>query len=270
MNIYFNGEITDDKAIFEFQDRLRLGDGVFDTMLIINGMPLYIDDHIKRLIGNAKILHIENTPNAEHLKNAALQLIESNEAHTGHFALNTLITRGISERGLTPSQNAKPNIAMRITPVPKEFPSVHAIISKAIRRNEGSPLSQIKSCNYGDNILALVEARESDANEVILLNNAEKATCASAGNIFCCIDGELITPPLSDGVMDGVTRKIIIEKYNAIERSINEKELLNADGIYITNSIRGIMPVISLNGKTLPAPSIKIDKDFHIKCHSKH
>ena len=109
-----------------------------------------------------------------------------------------------------------------------------------------------------------MEARNTDANEAILLNNKGFVTCASAGNIFCCINDELVTPPLSDGVMNGITRKLTIDKYGAIERSITEKELINAAGIYITNSIRGVMHVSSLNGKTLPKPSIQINKDFYI------
>lgn len=263
--IYFNGELIDDAPIFEFQDRLRLGDGVFDTILVIDGKPVHQHSHFSRLLKNAKTLKIHNLPNIEYLKNAAVKIIESNESLTGRFALNTLITRGAAERGLLPQQNATPNIAMRIATIPDEFPPIHAIISETVKRNEGSPLSQIKSCNYGDNILALLEAQDKDANEAIMLNNAGNVTCASAGNIFCCINDELITPPLSDGVMDGVTRKKIIEKFSAIERSITKDDLENAAGVYITNSIKGAMPVISLNGKTLPAPSIKIDKDAHLE-----
>lgn len=263
--IYFNGKLVDDTPIFEFQDRLRLGDGVFDTMLVIDGKPIHKNEHLSRLLQNAAILKINNLPDIDELKNAAAKIIESNESLTGRFALNTLITRGLAERGLAPQKNAAPNIAMRIAPVPNEFPSIHTIIAETVKRNEGSPLSRIKSCNYGDNILALIEAQDKGANESIMLNNAGNVTCASAGNIFCCINDELITPPLSDGVMDGVTRKIIIEKFGAIERSINENELKNAAGIYITNSIKGVMPVSSLNGKTLLAPSIKIDKDAHLE-----
>lgn len=262
--IYFNGELTDDVPIFEFQDRLRLGDGVFDTILVINGKPIHEHAHFSRLLKNAKTLKIHNLPNIEYLKNAATKIIESNESLTGHFVLNTLITRGIAERGLLPQKNAQPNIAMRIGPAPSEFPTIHAIIAETVRRNEGSPLSQIKSCNYGDNILALLEAQNKDANEAIMLNNAGNVTCASAGNIFCCINNELITPPLHDGAMDGITRQIIVEKFAAVERSITADELLGASGIYITNSIKGIMTVSSLNGKTLPQATIDIDKDAHL------
>jgi len=267
--IYFNGEIMDDAPIFEFQDRLRLGDGVFDTMLIVHeGMDLILlrmTDHIKRLLENAKVLDIRNLPKEKELFEEMRDFISESDLPEGRFALNTIITRGIAERGLMPQKNAAPNIAMRIAPVTNEFPPIHAIICETVKRNEGSPLSQIKSCNYGDNILALIEAQDKDANEAIMLNNSGNVTCASAGNIFCCINDELITPPLSDGVMDGVTRKTIIEKFSCSERSITEEELNNAAGIYITNSIKGVMSVASLDGKTLPNATITIDKDAHLE-----
>jgi len=259
--IYLNGSLIEDAAIFTFQDRLRLGDGVFDTTLIINQTPQHQDAHITRLLHDAQILQIPNLPTAASLKNAAAKIIESNESLTGRFALNTLITRGIAERGLMPPPNATPTIAMRIAPIPDEFPPINAIIAQNTRRNEGSPLSQIKSYNYGDNILALLEAQAKNANEAILLNNAGNITCASAGNIFAEIDGQLITPPLSDGVMNGITRSLIIKKYAATERSISEGELETANGLYITNSIKGVQPIAALNGKTLPEPSIKISQE---------
>ena len=262
--ILFNSILTDNKPIFEFQDRIRLGDGVFDTLLVIDGNMIHADLHFERLIDNAKMLHLNIYTNLQELKKDAAKLIESTESLKGRFALNTLITRGAAKRGLMPDTQAQTNIAMSISETPSESPDIHATISKTVRRNEGSPISQIKSCNYGDNILALIEAQQNKANEVILLNNKGNVTCASAGNIFCCINDELVTPPLSDGVMDGVTRKIVIQKFKVIERSISEDELLNSDGIYITNSIKGIMPVKSLNGNEIPLPSIKIDKNAHI------
>ena len=211
MIIYHNGQWAEDQAIFNFNDRIRLGDGVFDTMLVVDGTPIHYDLHAKRLIHDAKTLGIiiDRLPDPN-------EIIQKNNAEKGHYAINTIITRGIGERGLMPPETPQPTIAMRITPVPDEFPPIHAIISETVRRNEGSPLSRIKSCNYGDNILALLEAKKQSANEAILLNNKGLVTCASAGNIFAEIDGKLYTPPLSDGCMDGVTRKIILKKMNEL------------------------------------------------------
>ena len=264
----------ENKNIFDFDDRIRLGDGVFDTLLIVKEnktdflipFPNY---HFSRLLDNAEIMHIARSklPTAEELEKKAINLAIKKVKTTGRYALNTLITRGKSKRGLLPDKNAAPTLHMKITPVPNTFPPIEAIISETVRRNEGSPLSQIKSCNYGDNILALIEAQNKNANEAILLNNKGNVACASVGNIFCCIDNTLITPPLSDGAMDGITRKMILERFDikAKERSIKQEELENADGIYITNSIKGIRPVKSLNGKSCPEPFITIKQDEHLE-----
>ncbi len=272
--IYHNGNFIGDGAIFEFQNRIRLGDGVFDTMLVIINPPTppllnQASLHLSRILHNARLvgIGIKRLPSLAELETTARELISRNKIPAGRYALNTLITRGVSERGIMPPDNPTPTITMRLAPVPAqtEFPPINAIISETVRRNEGSPLSQIKSCNYGDNILALLEAKNKGANEAILLNNTGRVTCASAGNIFACLDGNLITPPLSDGVMDGITRRLLIERFSTQEKSLTADDLKNADGLYITNSIRGASALRSLDGQTLPEPSVKIDKDFHLE-----
>lgn len=268
--IYHNGNFIEDGPIFEFQNRIRLGDGVFDTMLVIINPPAspllnHAALHLSRILHNANLVGLGLLPSVTELETTARELISKNEMPPGRYALNTLITRGMSERGVMPPDNAKPTITMRIAPAPSESPPIDAIIAQTVRRNEGSPLSQIKSCNYGDNILALLEAKRKGANDAILLNNEGRITCASAGNILACIDGKLITPPLKDGVMDGITRRLLIERHVAQEKSLTADDLKNADGMYITNSIRGASALRSLDGQPLPEPSIAIDKDFHLQ-----
>lgn len=263
-----NGTVMeDDAALFGFDDRIRLGDGVFDTMLILleghNLILLHIDKHVSRLLNHAKAMKIKHLPKAKELQEQIKDYISASNISEGRYVLNTLITRGSGERGVMPPENAAPSITMRLSPAPTEFAPIHAVISETVRRNEGSPLSRIKSCNYGDNILALLEAREKGANEAILLNNEGHVTCASAGNIFACIGDALVTPPLEDGVLDGVTRQVLMEKFAVRVRSLTAEDLQNAAGIYITNSIRGAAPLQSLNGEALPAPAVMIDKDFN-------
>ena len=144
------------------------------------------------------------------------------------------------------------------------FPPVNAIIAKSVRRNEGSPLSQIKCGNYGENILAVYEAQEQGANEAILLNNQGRVTCASVASVFAVLGGALYTPPLSDGAQGGVTRRTLIERYGAVEKSLSSEDLFQSEGIYLANSLRGVVPVVSLDGRACPAPSLSIPADFHL------
>lgn len=268
--IYHNGAWVDDGPLFSFSDRIRLGDGIFDTMLVIvdeknKARLVHCTQHFQRLLTDINLLEISPLPSLEDLEKAAQELCEKNKLSPGRYALNTVITRGPAQRGLMPPEDAKPTIAMRLSEVPKEFPPVTAITARRSYRNEGSPLSQIKSCNYGDNILVLIEARNKGANEAIMLNNSGNVTCTTSGNIFVILNNTLYTPPLSDGVFAGITREILIDKFSAVECSISMDDLRQAQGICMTNSIRGCVPITELNGYVVPEPTLKIEQDFHLE-----
>jgi branched-chain amino acid aminotransferase len=266
--IWHNGHWVEDGAIFTSSDRVRFGDGIFDTMLAIiddSGVRLiHADLHFNRLLHDAQLLEIHPLPTLETLTSTAAELLTKNNAPHGRHVINTIISRGEGPRGLMPPEKMSPTTIMRHSPAPETFPAITAITARRAFRNEGSPLSQVKSCNYGDNILALIEARNKGANDAIMLNNAGKITCTTSGNIFVINNGTLYTPPLSDGVMNGITRKIMLDTFKVIECSLDINDLRNADGIYITNSVRGIMPLTTLNGQPVPTPSITIEQDAHI------
>ena len=270
MKIWHNGTFTEEaEPCLQAGDRLRLGDGVFDTLLCIDGAPAHPDLHFGRLLSHAKVLNIPVKLNEAALHKAAIDLVQQNSIKKGRHALNTFITRGPGQPGLAlPAANkVQPQIIMRLSPITekKDKPALNMIIAQTVRRNEGSPLSQIKSCNYGDNILAYLEAQQKGANDAIMLNNQDFVTCASSGNIFITKKDKLFTPPLSDGVMAGITRDLVIKRYNAQTKQLTVRDLLNADGIYITNSLRGARPVSVLEGKIMPKPPLTIDPEFHLQ-----
>lgn len=254
-----------DIAVFTAADRLRLGDGVFDTMLAVEERLIRPAEHFSRLLAHAAVLKINLDISVKILEETAQELLNRNGFKTGFFAINTVVSRGPGVRGLTIPTDSKTQIVMSAAPLPAAFPPVRAIIAKNMRRNEGSPLSRIKSCNYGDNILAMIEATERGANEAIMLNNRGNAACSAAGNIFVVQNGNLFTPPLSEGAMEGIMRKILIDDHGAREKIITQDDLQSVQGLYITNSIRGAVPVTELDGVLLPSPALIIPKDFHLE-----
>lgn len=265
MTIWHNHRLKDDNTpVFSINDRIRLGDAVFDTMLCIEGSLIQAHAHFARLLDHAKVLGIECDKPISDFIDAARSVLKHSRLEEGRAAINTVLSRGPGERGLKPPDPADIQIVMRAAAVPVESPPLHAVIAQTVRRNEGSPLSRIKSVNYGDNILALNEAAEKGANEAIMLNNKGRVACASAANIFAVHDGRLYTPPLDDGVMPGIVRQKLIREHNAIEKSMSAGDLKQADGLYLTSSIRGIVAVETLDGEPLPAPPLEIDKDFHL------
>lgn len=266
MTVWHNQRMRDDLSpIFSFSDRLRLGDGVFDTMLVSDGELIHPEEHFARLLDDALVMGMVVDKSVEDLTAAARKLIRDNYQTTkGRFALNTLISRGPGERGLMPPELPDIQVAMRLVPVAKNDNPIQAIISRTVRRNEGSALSRIKSVNYGDNILALLEARKKGANDAILLNNAGHVACATSGNIFIAYKSRLFTPPLSDGILAGITRARVLEKYDAIEKTLFEEDVLNAEGVFITNSTRGFAPITKLEGRDLKSFDAGISRDFHL------
>lgn len=264
--IWNNGElISDTERVFSIDSRIRYGDGVFDTLLIDQAKPSHINAHFDRLTRHAAILHLTLRMTFDEYSRAVQNLIQecSIDAEK-RYALNSWVIRGAAQRGLMPAGDAAPQIILKLTQAPQQFADIHAHIVTSVKRNEGSPLSRVKSCNYGDNILAIQEAAEHDCNEAIMMNNAGHVTCTSIGNIYC-IEGEnIITPPLSDGVIDGTIRKILIERYGAIEKSINLEMLQKSESIFMSNSLRGIQFFKSLNGRALKEKTLNIDKDFHV------
>lgn len=260
MTVWHNQRLKDDETpLFSFNDRLRLGDGVFDTMLAVDGMLIHPRAHFQRLLDDALVLGIECHRTIEDLIDAAHTVLKQSNLQKGRVVINTLLTRGPAERGLMPDNMTDVQTVMRAVPAPQNMPPISAIIAKTVRRNEGSALSRIKSVNYGDNILALLEARKRGANEAILLNNKGNVACTTSGNIFIKHAGKLYTPPLKDGVLAGVTRAFVIERHEAIEKSLLEADIHNAEAIYVSNSIRGFAAIASLDGTPLPEASLPFD-----------
>lgn len=251
MIICFNGRfVHESKAAVSVTDRgFTLGDGVFDTMLAVDDKLQYAPEHFERLLQHCRAMQIDFTDTAETFGAMAQQLLQKNKLTEGRHAIRTTVTRGPGARGLAPPENATPTVVMRASPAPEpdNMPPVKAMIVKHIRRNEFSPLSRIKSLNYGDNIIALIEAQQNGYNDAILLNTKGNVCCASAANIFIEENGKLITPPLEDGAMDGITRAQIIAEKNATEESITPERLYNADAVYLTNSITGMRQAVSID-----------------------
>lgn len=236
-----------------------LGDGVFDTMLGDKGSPIFAKEHFARLKNHAHKIGIILTYDADHLKEAAINLLKQNDLTEGRASIRTTITRGIGQRGLALPDKTMPMMLMMCAPVPdfKDAP-LKAVICETLRRNEYSPSSQIKSLGYLDNILAKEDAARSGADDAILLNTKGHVTGTTIGNIFLVEEGCLITPPITDGTLDGVTRQKIIELAEAefhepvkIEPILPDR-LETAEFVFMTNSLLGMRELHINKNKSQP------------------
>lgn len=230
-------------------DRLTVGHGVFDTLLVRDGAMVDGPAHFARLARHAAALGIAVDADLEAIAARALAA----QPRPGRWRLRTTLTAGDGPPGLAPPpEGTPPTIVMTLAPAPDPaaLPPVRAVFA-SIRRNETSPLSRIKSINCGDQILALAQARARGADEALFLNTQGRVACATAANLFARLaDGTLATPPLADGAMDGITRADLLRR-GAVERSLSPEDLFTARAAFLTNSLTGPRPVCAIEGRTI-------------------
>jgi branched-chain amino acid aminotransferase len=244
-------------ALVSAQDRgLLLGDGVFDTMAVYHGTPQLREAHIARLIRHAAEIHIPEDPAL--IYTAMLKCLEE---WTGQDCiLRTTVTRGITPRGLWPGQIVTPTIICQATPFDRSIIGAPAsLVVSSIARNQTSPASRIKSLAYLDHVLAAREAHEAGADDAVFLNTHGAITCTTIGNVFVLEGGTLTTPPLHDGVLDGIIRAFLLDHppqgLRVVEQTITLDRAMKADAILITNSVRLVRPVTKLKDRIF-APAV--------------
>jgi branched-chain amino acid aminotransferase len=251
MIIYANGKYTSQKKLtFDISDRgLLLGDGVFDTMLYQNNELTYYNDHYKRLKTAAKLLSFNFNLTNEQLKNIITNLIKKNNFQNKQIAIRTNITRGVSKRGLDFDKSHKVGIYIKLNLIPKSLfmKSIKLGIAN-IRRNNTSPISQNKTLNYLDNVIEKNRAAKNGYEDAIFLNINEKVSCTTTSNIFYVQKNKIYTPPLKDGVLNGVMREQFLKKKIATTQTTSLNNLLKSDYIFLTNSVFGIRPVKTISG----------------------
>ena len=254
MFIYLNGKyLGKNRSCISSKDRgLLLGDGVFETMLYKDKELILYDLHIKRLNESLKKIFINFKLNKKEYKRKIINLIKKNNLINKSSSVRITVTRGKSVRGIDVKDNALPTILISASPLENNLrlKPVRLGVSD-IRRNESSPLSNLKTLNYLDNIVAKKISMNQGYDDVIFLNSKNNICCCSTSNIFYLIRGKFYTPPLSDGVLNGTIRAKLIAKKKVAVKSIKLNNLLKCNEIFITNSIFGIRPVAKVLNKKI-------------------
>jgi branched-chain amino acid aminotransferase len=251
--IYLNGAIVPpDFARIDPADRgFTLADGLFETLRAYRGKPFRLADHLERLSHGAAVLGIPLLFDVPVIAEAVIEVLEANQL--AEAAIRITLTRGTGPRGLAPPADVKPTLMIVATPY-APLPDACSAVIVGIRRNEGSPLSRMKSLAYLDNVLAAGEAAARLAEEAVLLNNAGRVAGAARANLFAVIAGRLVTPPVSDGVLAGIARRVVLElaaaaRIPAEEASLSPADLAGAQEIFLTNSLFEIRSLGSLDGR---------------------
>lgn len=249
--VWCNGAfIPENEASVAVTDRgFTLADGIFETLRAVGSRPLWLAEHLARLRAGAEFLGLFIAHDDAVLEAAIVGLLENKGL--AESAVRITLTRGpTSQRGLWSSDNPGHPTLLITAAATGKMPPQRMVISRATRRNEHSPLSCIKSLNYGDNILARREAIASGASDALMLNTQGHLACATVGNVFFRIDGQWVTPKLSDGILPGLARAKIIQTTAASERTLAEPDITQADAAFISNSL-GCTIIASIEGRVL-------------------
>lgn len=255
MNVWLNGTLVDEAApALSAVDRgFLLADGVFETLLCVDGRVCALEAHVDRLHRGAAHLDIPLFWKTGDINAAIVNLLHDNDLQSGRASARLTLSRGAGARGLEFSATGTPSLVISTAAAP-EVKAAYRLHVSSVRRNEHSPLANLKSLNYGDNILARREAVAHGADEALMLNSAGFVACAAAANVWIVAQDIVRTPSLDQGVLPGIVRHYLLDLLPDFGLAVTEGPLsldmvLAADEVFLSNSLIGIRPVSDLQDK---------------------
>jgi branched-chain amino acid aminotransferase len=261
MKIWLDGKLVDESEakISVFDHGILYGDGIFEGIRFYNGRIFRLEEHIRRLYDSARAIILNMPWTQEEVCRFTCETVAANGLRDGYIRL--VVTRGAGELGLNPYLCETPSmfiIASTIKLYPEEYyRNGLSIITCATRRPAPAALMpQVKSLNYLNNVMAKVEAIQGGALEAVMLNEQGYVAECTGDNLFILKNGSLITPLISDGALDGITRAVIIELAGTlgipvIERSLTRYDIFTADECFLTGTAAEVIPVVALDRRTI-------------------
>jgi 4-amino-4-deoxychorismate lyase len=257
MYIYINGKVlTKEEAVISPYDHgFMYGLGAFETFRTYNGFPYLIDEHIDRLQEALKELNISAVINKEHVIEMVQTLLQKNKLEDAYFRLN--VSAGNGDIGLQTDPYENPVVILYTKPLPQSIASAKELVLLNTVRNTPEGKQRLKSHHYLNSILGKRELKDPAGQEGMFLTEEGFISEGTVSNLFWFKDGTLFTPGLSTGILNGITRKWVLnasEKMNIPFETGNYKinELHNADEVFLTNSIQELIPVNRFEQKHFP------------------
>ena len=257
--VWVNGELVDaESAVVAVADHgLTVGDGLFETMKVVDGHAFAVTRHLRRLRRSAAGLGLRGVPDDAVLRSAIEDTVAANSPGAGRVRLT--VTGGPGPAGTTRGEST-PTVLVVCGPQ-AEWDATAAAATVPWTRNERGALAGLKTTSYAENVIALEHAHAAGASEALFANTVGNLCEGTGTNVFVVLDGVLVTPPLSAGCLAGVTRELVLEVTDAVEADIPMARLAEVEEAFLTSSTRDIQPVASIDGRPLaPAPGARTRK----------
>lgn len=260
MKIYLNGKIVDasEAKISVFDRSYLFGEGLFETFRSYDGKLPFLDKHLARMEWSATFLGLP-FPHPQEIKKAIADLMTENKLLDARVKIIlSTVNDGIKPQPVTPQTPVNLVILMeKSSPLPDaNYQKGAALVTIHSAQNEPPPVSNIKTTSYACKMIARREFMERDVYDGILLSAGGFVTETTSANIFWVQNGVVFTPPLSVGLLGGITRQVIGEilkeqKIDFKEQSITPEELKNKSEVFITGSTIEVMPVTVIDEKKI-------------------
>ncbi len=260
--VFVNGTIADaDRAsVPVFDHGFLYGEGIYETLRTYAREPFLFDRHLRRLRHSASLLALDvpwsDASLLGDVKKTMAALPGLDEAY-----IRILVTRGVGELTYNPAATPQPSLVIIVKPFPgqpeRTFTQGIKIALVGVRRNHPQALNPlIKSNNLINNALAMQEAIRRNGEEALMLNQAGEITECAQSNVFVVRGGAVLTPPLSAGLLPGITRQFVLELASSLGLDAREARLVpddlgSVEEVFITGTTREVTPVVAIDDRTI-------------------
>ncbi|MFW9984083.1 MAG: branched-chain-amino-acid transaminase [Candidatus Odinarchaeota archaeon] len=260
--VYVDGEFipSQEAKVSVFDHGLLYGDGIFEGIRVYNGVVFKLDAHLDRLYRSAKAIDLTIPLDQEAMKEALLETLRRNGYTDSYIRL--LVTRGKGDLGVNPNKCPKASVIIiniQVEPMHghgSKEKGISTIVAGVRRQAPDSSSHEIKSLNYLNSILAVLEANRQGADDAIILDHRGFVAESTGTTLVAVIDGGLHAPPLTASILDSITRRFVLEMAKDLGIEVKEVDmtlfqLLMAEEVFLCGSMGEITPVRSINGKAV-------------------
>jgi branched-chain amino acid aminotransferase len=240
---------------------LLYGDGIFEGIRVFGGRIFRLEAHLARFNASAKALALELPGGVEGVRAILLETVRAHGTDDAYVRL--ILTRGDGQLGIDPSSCPEPRLICIVAQIaiftPEKLAAGLDLLTSSYRRPAADALDpRVKSLNYLNNALAKLEARQRGGDDALLLNDRGMIAEASVANIFIVRNDVVQTPPATDGALEGITRGCVLELAAGLgfvtrEATLGRFDLFAAEEAFLTGSGAGLVPVRSLDGRSIGA-----------------
>jgi len=261
MWVYLNDKFVpqEEAVVSVFDHGFLYGDGVYETLRAYHGQVFKLAEHLARLERSASRIQLHLPAGPERLTDLVRETLSRNLLQEAYLRIT--VSRGTGEVGLDPALCKTPTLVIIAKPFQPYPESIYAegvsVIVARTRRNLPEALPpQVKSLNFLNNILAKMEAKAAGAHEALMLNHRGDITEGTTSNVFVVQEGRLRTPSVECGILDGITRELVLQLASELgvpseETRLTVEDLMRAEECFLTNTTQEVLPVTRVDGRLI-------------------